>query len=192
VLKWFGSKGSTIEELIERKKYAPRGRGPPCALPGRTPDVALRQQLAEVLILAGKQKEAVPIIIGLADEYAFDGQAAKAIALLKKLELLKEGPPEVEGAAGRAHSPQGDRQGRPGHPPCPRRSTCRSGEATSGPVDSGPDTDPKMSVEGLRARAGGKWRTRPSRASPRAPAAPRARWCGALSSATSPKPSCGP
>ena len=39
----------------------------------------------------------MPIIIGLADEYAFDGQAAKAIALLKKLELLQTTPSEVEG-----------------------------------------------------------------------------------------------
>jgi CRP/FNR family transcriptional regulator, cyclic AMP receptor protein len=98
VLKWFGgSKESTIEELIARKKYARAVELLRARFRAGSRDPLLRQQLADVLVLAGKQKEAVPIIIGLADEYAFDGQAAKAIALLKKLELLQKTPSEVEG-----------------------------------------------------------------------------------------------
>ena len=98
VLKWFGgSKESTIEELIARKKYARAVDLLRARFRAGSRDPLLRQQLAEVLVLAGKQKEAVPIIIGLADEYAFEGQAAKAIALLKKLELLQKTPSEVEG-----------------------------------------------------------------------------------------------
>ena len=98
VLKWFGgSKESTIEELIARKKYARAVELLRARFRAGSRDPLLRQQLADVLVLAGKQKEAVPIIIGLADEYAFDGQAAKAIALLKKLELLEKTPSEVEG-----------------------------------------------------------------------------------------------
>ncbi len=98
VLKWFGgSKESTIEELIARKKYARAVELLRARFRAGSRDPLLRQQLADVLVLAGKHKEAVPIIIGLADEYAFDGQAAKAIALLKKLELLQTTPSEVEG-----------------------------------------------------------------------------------------------
>jgi CRP/FNR family transcriptional regulator, cyclic AMP receptor protein len=98
VLKWFGgSKESTIEELIAKKKYARAVELLRARFRAGSRDPLLRQQLADVLVLAGKQKEAVPIIIGLADEYAFDGQAAKAIALLKKLELLQTTPSEVEG-----------------------------------------------------------------------------------------------
>jgi hypothetical protein len=98
VLKWFGgSKESTIEELIARKKYARAVDLLRARFRAGSRDPLLRQQLAEVLVLAGKQTEAVPIIIGLADEYAFEGQAAKAIALLKKLELLQKTPSEVEG-----------------------------------------------------------------------------------------------
>ena len=98
VLKWFGgSKESTIEELIARKKYARAIDLLRARFRAGSRDPLLRQQLAEVLVLAGKQQDAVPIIIGLADEYAFEGQAAKAIALLKKLELLQKTPSEVEG-----------------------------------------------------------------------------------------------
>jgi hypothetical protein len=98
VLKWFGgSKESTIEELIARKKYARAVELLRARFRAGSRDPLLRQQLADVLVLAGKHQEAVPIIIGLADEYAFDGQAAKAIALLKKLELLQTTPSEVEG-----------------------------------------------------------------------------------------------
>lgn len=98
VLKWFGgSKESTIEELIARKKYARAVELLRARFRAGSRDPLLRQQLADVLVLAGKRQEAVPIIIGLADEYAFDGQAAKAIALLKKLELLQTTPSEVEG-----------------------------------------------------------------------------------------------
>jgi len=98
VLKWFGgSKESTIEELILRKKYGRAVELLRARFRAGSRDPLLRQQLADVLVLAGKQQEAVPIIIGLADEYAFDGQAAKAIALLKKLELLQTTPSEVEG-----------------------------------------------------------------------------------------------
>jgi CRP/FNR family transcriptional regulator, cyclic AMP receptor protein len=98
VLKWFGgSKESTIEELIARKKYARAVELLRARFRAGSRDPLLRQQLADVLVLAGKQQEAVPIIIGLADEYAFDGQAAKAIALLKKLELLQKTPSDVEG-----------------------------------------------------------------------------------------------
>jgi CRP/FNR family transcriptional regulator, cyclic AMP receptor protein len=113
VLKWFGgSKENTIEELIARKKYARAVELLRARFRAGSRDPLLRQQLADVLVLAGKQKEAVPIIIGLADEYAFDGQAAKAIALLKKLELLQTTPSEVEGRLA-ALIPQERETGRP-------------------------------------------------------------------------------
>jgi CRP-like cAMP-binding protein len=97
-LKWFGgSKENTLEELIARKKYGRAVELLRARFRAGSRDPLLRHQLADVLVLAGKQQEAVPIIIGLADEYAFDGQAAKAIALLKKLELLQTTPSEVEG-----------------------------------------------------------------------------------------------
>lgn len=146
VLKWFGSKGTSIEELIERKKYGRAVELLRARFRAGHRDVALRQQLADVLILAGKQKEAVPIIIGLADEYAFDGQAAKAIALLKKLELLQSTPAEVEGRLAALIPHKEPEQGDP-DTTLPAALEVQEWEATTAPVDSGPDTDPKMSVE---------------------------------------------
>jgi hypothetical protein len=147
VLKWFGGgKESTIEELIAKKKYGRAVEMLRARFRAGHRDVHLRQQLADVLVLAGKEKEAVPIIIGLADEYAFDGQAAKAIALLKKLELLKSSPPEVEGRL--AALIPSERKDAPGpDTTLPVALEVQEWETTAVPVDTGPDTDPKMSVE---------------------------------------------
>jgi len=148
LLKWFGgSKEATIEDLIARKKYGRAVEMLRARFRAGHRDMALRQQLADVLMLAGKQKEAVPIIIGLADEYAFDGQAAKAIALLKKLELLQSSPPEVEGRLA-ALIPKERPAAADSDTTLPvALEVHQEWEATAGPVDSGPDTDPKMSVE---------------------------------------------
>ena len=144
VLKWFGgSKEDTIEDLIARKKYARAVELLRARFRAGSRDPHLRQQLADVLVLAGKKKEAVPIIIGLADEYAFDGQAAKAIALLKKLELLQSTRSEVEGRLA-ALIPQ-------------ERETARSRVSTPAtlevewedvaPSPGGPEAEPAMTEE---------------------------------------------
>jgi hypothetical protein len=51
---------------------------------------------ADVLILAGRDKEAVGILMGLADAEAADGFAAKAIAILKRIEKIAPGRRDVE------------------------------------------------------------------------------------------------
>jgi len=89
-LSWLsGSRGSTsVDQLIARRKYAQAvellraesGRG--------RRDPRLRLQLADVLVMAGKGREAVPILVGLADEFAREGFAAKAISVLKKVQKI--------------------------------------------------------------------------------------------------------
>src|SRR5262249_35088198 len=59
-------------------------------------DSRLRLQLADVLALAGKGKEAVPILLGLADEFALEGFAAKAISVLKKVQKIDPSRRDVE------------------------------------------------------------------------------------------------
>jgi cAMP-dependent protein kinase regulator len=56
----------------------------------------LRLQLADTLLQLGKSDEAVPILSGLADEFAREGFAAKAIAMLKKIERIEPGRADVE------------------------------------------------------------------------------------------------
>jgi len=98
VLGWLKKGGDTagVEQLIAQRKY-----GRALALlrtefeAGRR-DPRLRLQLADVMIMAGKQKEAVPILLGLADEFALDGFAAKAISVLKKVQKIEPGRADVD------------------------------------------------------------------------------------------------
>src|SRR5262245_53086603 len=76
VLDWFGgSKGQSLEELIARKKYAKAIEILRAQFQGGSRDPRMRMQLADVLVLAGKGREAVPILVGVADEFARDGFA---------------------------------------------------------------------------------------------------------------------
>lgn len=62
----------------------------------RKRDERLRLQLADLLVGAGKPREAVEVLNGLADDLASDGFAAKAIAVLKKIEKIQPGRSDVE------------------------------------------------------------------------------------------------
>jgi len=94
VLDWFGGE-VTVPELIQRKKYGKAERRLRKEFEGGRRDVELRLQLADVIALAGRGGEAVPIYIGLADELARSGHAPKAIAVLKKIERIVPGRGDV-------------------------------------------------------------------------------------------------
>jgi hypothetical protein len=81
VLDWFGGE-ATVPELIQRKKYGKAERLLRKEFEAGRRDAELRLQLADVIALAGRGGEAVPIYIGLADELARSGHAPKAIAVL--------------------------------------------------------------------------------------------------------------
>jgi cyclic nucleotide-binding protein len=96
VLDWFsGSKEATIEDLIAKKKYAKAIQLLRSQFHQGSRDPRLRIQLADVLILAVKPREAVPILVGVADEFAREGFAAKAIAVLKRIEKIEPGRADV-------------------------------------------------------------------------------------------------
>jgi hypothetical protein len=84
VLSWFGR--SDISELIARRKYSKAAAAIREQLQQGNLDPRLRMQLGDVLIMAGRSDEAVPILMEVADELASQGEAAKAIALLKKIQ----------------------------------------------------------------------------------------------------------
>ena len=85
-----------VEELIARGKYARAAKllGDEVARGNRDPRARLR--LADVLIMENRGAEALPLLFELSDEYASDGQAAKAIALIKKIQRLSPGHPDAE------------------------------------------------------------------------------------------------
>src|SRR5687768_13904547 len=86
-----------IGDLIARKKRAKTIELLRSQLQGRmVPPVQMRLQLADLLVQAGREAEAIPVLIGLADEFAGDGFVAKAIAILKRVDKVQPGRPDVE------------------------------------------------------------------------------------------------
>ena len=99
VLDWFGESrgsGDSVADLIARRKYARAIEVLRAQFEVRAPDAKTRLQLADLLVLAGRQQEAIPILVSLADEFTVDGFVAKAVAILKRIEKLEPGRPDVE------------------------------------------------------------------------------------------------
>jgi cAMP-dependent protein kinase regulator len=91
-----GSGGVDLNQLLAKKNYRKAIDVLREQLAVRKSDPRLRMQLADVLTLAGGGKEAVSVLLPLADEYAREGFAAKAIAVLKKVEKIDPGRRDVE------------------------------------------------------------------------------------------------
>jgi CRP-like cAMP-binding protein len=85
-----------IGELIAKKKRAKAIETLRRQLQGRlAPPVAVRLQLADLLMQAGRVEEAVPVLLGLSDEFAGDGFVAKAVAILKRVDRVQPGRPDI-------------------------------------------------------------------------------------------------
>lgn len=96
-INWFSQpKASNVDDLIKRKKYAQAIEVIKVAVKKRPGDKRLLRRLADVLVLAGLIKDAVKVLNTLADEVALRGNAVEAIAILKKIQKLAPGQPEVE------------------------------------------------------------------------------------------------
>jgi hypothetical protein len=90
------SKAASIAELIAGRKYDRALELLRAELQKRRNDPRLRLQLSDVLVLSGNAKQATDVLHALADDLALGGEAAKAIAVLKKVKALDPGRPEVE------------------------------------------------------------------------------------------------
>lgn len=95
-LKFGSAKGDDVATLIARKNYAKAIAVIKAQLKEQGPDQRLRLQLSDVLVSAGKNPEAIQILLPLADEFARDGFAAKAISVLKKIQKVDPGRRDVE------------------------------------------------------------------------------------------------
>src|SRR5206468_8555166 len=87
---------SDVADLIAHRNYPKAVALLQAQLARRPQDARLRLKLADVLILAGRDKEAVGTLMSLADAEAADGFAAKAIAVLKRIEKIEPGRRDVE------------------------------------------------------------------------------------------------
>jgi hypothetical protein len=90
------SKDEDVVSLIAAKKYARAVEILKAQLQKKGANPSLRMQLADVLILADKKQEAVALLLPLADQYARDGFAAKAVSVLKKVQKVDPGRRDVE------------------------------------------------------------------------------------------------
>jgi hypothetical protein len=98
VLDLFGkSRGSGgLNALMNRGAYERAIAQIKTELQKRRKDERLRLQLADLLAQAGRPKEAVEVLNQLSDDLAWDGFAAKAIAVLKKIEKIDPGRSDVD------------------------------------------------------------------------------------------------
>jgi len=88
--------GEDVATLIAKRNYTRAIEVIREQLLTRRNDPRLRLQLADVLVSAGKAREAVTILLPLADEFAKDGFAAKAISVLKKVQKLEPGRRDID------------------------------------------------------------------------------------------------
>lgn len=94
-MAWFGSGGESVPELIAKRKYDKAIALLEEQLGSEATNPKVRLQLADVLVMAGRQLDAVPELIEAADMFAKAGEAPKAIAALKKIERLAPGRRDV-------------------------------------------------------------------------------------------------
>jgi len=89
-------KEEDVVSLIAQKKYSRAVEVLKAQLQRRGANPSLRMQLADVLILADKKKEAIALLLPLADQYANEGFAAKAVSVLKKVQKVDPGRKDVD------------------------------------------------------------------------------------------------
>ena len=97
VLDWL-AKGKTagLPELLARKQFGKAVELARDQLKARPRDGRLRLQFADTLIAAGRGREAVPFLREMADELAAEGFAAKAIAILKRVQKIDPGRVDID------------------------------------------------------------------------------------------------
>ena len=98
VLDWLGrpGRGASVEALIARRQYDKAIDLLEAEVSAGRRDLRLRLQLSDVLVLAGRGAQAVPVLLELADEFAREGFAAKAISVLKRIEKIAPGRRDVD------------------------------------------------------------------------------------------------
>jgi Cyclic nucleotide-binding domain len=93
---WFrGKGGDSIGELIAQRKYGKALEALRAQFESGSRSLDLRMQFADVLGLAGKAQEAVPILLGIAEELAAEGYRERAVDTLRKVENLDPGRLDV-------------------------------------------------------------------------------------------------
>lgn len=109
VLSWLARSRRTasVDDLVARRQYTKAVDALREELQGTQPTAAERLRLADLLILAGQGEEALPILMGVADEQARFGFSEKALEALRRANEVQPGQPEVEDRIARLQGPEG-------------------------------------------------------------------------------------
>ena len=86
----------SVQDLIAKKNFPKAVELLRAQTQAKPHDRRMRLQLADVLVMAGRDRDAIPVLMTLADQEASDGFAAKAIAILKRIEKIEPGRRDVE------------------------------------------------------------------------------------------------
>lgn len=97
MLSWL-SGGQSLQQLIAAKKWDKAVVQLQAEIKNAPRDSRTRIQLADVLIEAGRGRDAVPILLKLAQEFGSEGSAPRAISVLKKIERIQPGRGDVQKA----------------------------------------------------------------------------------------------
>jgi CRP-like cAMP-binding protein len=97
VLDWLSRSGRppTVDELVAKGCYAQAAAALRTEIRARTPTLDERLRLADLLVLAELGAEAVPILLGVADELARYGFNDRALEALRRADAVTPGHSEV-------------------------------------------------------------------------------------------------
>lgn len=90
------AKQQQVNDLLQKKAFNPAIEILQEALKENPKDRRVRLQLADAFAAGGYRKEATEALSDLADDLALEGKAAQAIAVLKRVQSLRPGLPEIE------------------------------------------------------------------------------------------------
>jgi CRP-like cAMP-binding protein len=125
-----------VSDLIARKEHARaiaflRGQ-----FKGRSPGPRLRLELADVLVLAGKGEEAVPILMEVTEDLLAHGNVATAIATLKKVEQIDPETSRLEKRVASLLGPKPSALAPPAEPSPPEPARRGDERAKTQPLDA--------------------------------------------------------
>lgn len=127
-----GFLGGSLGDILGGKKHERAIQQLRAEIRAAPRDTRTRLQLADLLVEAGRAKEAVPVLLKLAEEFARDGAAAKAISVLKRAQKAAPGRDDITAAFNRivmktSTSPSGT-------PPA-TRTVMKAGQGATGGVE---------------------------------------------------------
>ena len=85
----------TVDELVSRGKYAQAIALCRAEFEKRQPSATERLRFADLLVLAGRPQEALPILLGVADEQARCGFHERALDTLRRANAIEPRRPDI-------------------------------------------------------------------------------------------------